>query len=127
MRINILVILVILFCGFSCEDVFEHGYYIKVQNNTVDTLWCYASLAYPDTSLSINKPLLQRIDPLKHTKLDSKEKWDDLLPSNTVIIFSNDTIKKYSWEEIRSDNKILKRYDLDLKGLEMDNWTVIYP
>ena len=90
---------------------------------------CYASYNYPDTNLATNKPLLQTISPYASTKVISKEKWEDVLPKDTLIIFilSKDTVDKYTWEKIRSTYNILKRYDLSLEDLENLSWTVIYP
>jgi len=67
--------------------------------------------------------------PSKYSYWDSKEKWGDILPSDTIsmYILSKDTIDKYSWDLIRSGNRILKRYDLSIKDLEKQNWTITYP
>lgn len=129
LKINILIIMSIIFCNASCEKIVDHGYYLKVQNNTNDTIWCYASYSYPDTSLTEDKPLLQMMEPMSYTKLESKEEWEDVLSKDTICIFilSNDTVDKYSWEEIRSHYNILKRYDLSLDDLKQMNYTIIYP
>ncbi len=129
MKMNILFVLTIILCSTSCEKLFDHGYYLKVQNNTNDTVWCYSSYNYPDTSLAESKPLLQMIRPESHTKLESKEKWEDVLPKDTIIVFilSKDTIDAYSWEKIRSEYNILKRYDFSISDLENQNWTITYP
>lgn len=95
----------------------------------MDTTWCYPSYNYPDTFLATNKPILQMIRPQVHTRLESKEKWEEVLPKDTLVVYilSKDTVDKYSWEKIRSDYNILKRYDLSLDDLKKQNLTVTYP
>ena len=44
-----------------------------------------------------------------------------------VFFFDRDTILHYSWEEVRADYKVLRRYDLSLSDLEAMDWTVEYP
>ena len=53
------------------------------------------------------------------TNIDS-DNWEEeieFLPKDTlsIFIFSTDTLNKYSWEEVRRDYKILRRYDLRFK------------
>lgn len=129
MKMNILVVLSIILFSAGCEKLVDHGYYLTVQNNTNDTVWCYSSYKYPDTSLSESKPLLQMIRPESYTRLDSKDKWEDVLPKDTIIvfIFSKDTVDAYSWEDVRTEYNVLKRYDLSISDLEAMNWTIIYP
>jgi hypothetical protein len=129
MKMNDLIIILLILCNFCCDKLVDHGYFIKVQNNSNDTVWCYSSYNYPDTSIAENKPLLQMISPNVYTKLESKEKWEEVLPKDTISIFilSKDTIDKYSWDIIKSDYNILKRYDLSIKDLEKNSWTVTYP
>ena len=43
------------------------------------------------------------------------------------FVFSRDTLRKYSWEEIKRDYKILKRYDITGRQLNDQNWTITYP
>ena len=114
----------------SCEPYcVDNVYSIIVENKLIDTIQVYASLNYPDTSLSEEKPRLKMVYPNKYSRIDSNEKWEDILPNDTVCVFilSKDTVDKYSWDLIRSSNRILKRYDLSIKDLEKQNWTITYP
>jgi len=114
----------------SCEPYcVDKVYSIIVENKLIDTIQVYASLNYPDTSLSEEKPRLKMVYPNKYSRIDSNEKWEDILPNDTVCVFilSKDTVDKYSWDLIRSSNRILKRYDLSIKDLEKQNWTITYP
>lgn len=126
---NNLIITLLIFSSVSCDKLVDHAYIIEIDNNSNDTVWCYASYYYPDTSLAVNKPLLQMVTPKSYTKLASKKEWKDVLPKDTILIYilNKDTVDKYSWDKIRSDYNILKRYDLSIKDLEKQSWTVIYP
>lgn len=126
---KILFIVLLVLCNVGCDKLISGVYYIKVQNNTTDTIQFYASYIYPDTAISDKKPSLTMAYPSKYSYWDSKEKWEDIVSSDTIsmFIFSKDTVDKYSWDLIRSGNKIMKRYDLSIKDLEKQNWTITYP
>ena len=126
---NILIVLTMIFCGSCCERLVDHVYSIKIHNNGNDTLLFYESYNYPDTSIVQDKPILTRVYPQDYSYLDSKEEWKEVLPKDTIIIFilSKDTVDTTSWDRIRNDYNILKRYDLSIKVLENQSWTVTYP
>ncbi|SQA93841.1 hypothetical protein [Capnocytophaga ochracea] len=76
--------------------------------------------------------IYRRIEPQKYFSTDSRRKWRDIfkeLPKDTlsIFIFNTDTLNKYSWEEVRRDYKILKRYDLSIQDLELLDYKVYYP
>ncbi len=81
--------------------------------------------------MEITKPLLKMVYPSNYSSLESKKPWDVVLvvPRDTVSIFilSKDTVNYYSWDKIRSDYNILKRYDLSLDDLKNLSWNVTYP
>ena len=126
---NILPIILLVLCNWGCDKLADHVYSIKIQNNTTDTIQFYASYAYPDTTIINEKPRLKMAYPSKYSYWDSKDKWADVLPKDTIIVFilSKDTVDTYSWEDIRSEYNILKRYDLSISDLESQNWTITYP
>ncbi|MDR2836889.1 MAG: hypothetical protein LBV69_12010 [Bacteroidales bacterium] len=45
----------------------------------------------------------------------------------SLFIFNADTFDTYSWDEIKNDYKILRRYDLSLQDIEMSNYMISYP
>ena len=128
---NILIIISIIICGASCENLVDHAYIIKIQNNSKDTVQFYESYNYPDTSMDVTMPLLKMVYPSKYSSLESKKEWDEVLvsPKDTISIFilSKDTVDKYGWDKIRSDYNVLKRYDLSLDDLKKLSWKVTYP
>ena len=131
MKTNILLILTIILYSASCEKLVDHGYIIKIQNNSKDTIQFYESYSFPDTSIDVTKPRLKMVYPSKYSSLESEKEWDEVLvaPKDTISIFilSKDTVDAYSWEAIRSDYNILKRYDLSLDDLKKQNFTINYP
>ncbi|SFD74689.1 hypothetical protein SAMN05444380_101214 [Thermophagus xiamenensis] len=118
-----------MFCSYSCEKLADHTYILRVQNNTKDTIQVYAGYNYPDTALNVEKPILKIGYPDYETRLESKTDWKDKLQGDTLSIFilSKDTVDTYSWEDIRSEYNILKRYDMSISDLESQNWTITYP
>lgn len=127
----------ISFCS-QCDPM-EKRYPIMIKNNAEYSIGFYMALvrqegtSYPDTLLPINnKYIVYNI--LSNTKfyedfsVELKYIFDEL-PKDTlsVFIFNQDTLNTNSWETIRHDYKILKRYDLSLQDLEMLNYEVPFP
>lgn len=129
MKMNLLYMALLMLGNLGCVELVDHVYSIKMQNNTADTIQFYASYTYPDTTLIFDKPILDMVFPFNYSYLDSKEKWEDVLPSDTISIYilSKDTVDKYSWDLIRSSYNILERNDLSINDLEKQNWIVNYP
>ncbi|HNB11084.1 MAG TPA: hypothetical protein PK754_16140, partial [bacterium] len=57
-----------------------------------------------------------------------EERFEDL-PAETlmIFIFDADTLDQVPWEKVRSEYKILRRYDLSLQDLKDRDWKVVYP
>lgn len=128
----LVIIITVTLCLNSCDEPWwfaDRVYSLKVENTSIDTIMVYPSFTYPDTSLVNQKPRLQTVRPNGSTFIDSKKKWEDILPMDTLSIFalSKETIDTYRWEEIRSDYKILKRYDLSIEDMKNNSWTIRFP
>lgn len=101
-------------------------------NNTTDkTIWINPSFKYPDT-LSISFSGGYKIEPHTKESLTSKLGWDEDIKENksqTLILFliDQDTLNNYSFQEIESGYKIIKRYDLSLDYLKSVSWSITYP
>lgn len=123
---NNVIITLLIFCNVGCVKLGEHTAFIEVQNYSSDTIRCFANYNYPDTSLPMNKPSLQRVEPQGYTKLESKN-LENISSKDTfmVFIFNEDTVNKYSWDVIRNNYKVLKRYNLTLEKLQ--NGKLTYP
>ena len=90
---------------------------------------CYPDTLLPKTNIG---RYCSKIEPQHYEAWSPDLTVKDIRDSykkDTLIffVFSVDTLNKYSWEEIREDYKILKRYDLSISDLDSMNWTIIYP
>jgi hypothetical protein len=134
----LVLLIVTAFLLTACPVEIHDDWYFD--NHTNDALVVYMALgiasAYPDTLLpsDVNNMHIGRSDP--HSKqpmyANGYVKPEDIvkgLPLDTLSIFIifEDTLLTYSWEVIRSDYKILKRYDLSLQDLQKLNYTIPYP
>ena len=121
--------MIILLLMSNCEKLVDHVYSIKIVNDTDDYVCLYSSYKYPDTLLDSQKPnMFYTIMPNSFIYLDSKDKWEEVLPKDVIIIYilDKDTVDTYSWEKIRDEYKILKRFDLSIEDLENSNWIITY-
>ena len=121
---------------FSCEwPYMDKVDPLYIKNKSYHTISIYPArrgfdFLYPDTSITLKyKPY--PLESFLSTNIDS-DNWEEeieFLPKDTlsIFIFSTDTLNKYSWEEVRRDYKLLKRYDLSIQDLELLDYKVYYP
>ncbi|WP_291529405.1 hypothetical protein [Bacteroides sp. UBA939] len=120
---SIATIIVVL----GCKKIPERSYSVWMTNKSKETISSYWALdperhSYPDTTLSFGKEesIGYIIKPGNTSyggvPLLTIEEWILRLPKDTlsIYIFSQDTVNKYSWSEIQSDYKVLRRYDLSI-------------
>ena len=124
--------LVVTFSACEKNPFVERVYSIKIENNSPHWIAFIDSRLYPDTLLPITKPFYGASRPNDFAYIDSKADWPDVftkLPKDTLSIFilNSDTVITYNWDIIRSQYKILKRYDLSLQDLKNRNFVVTYP
>ena len=141
-------LLLLLFVGFvSCESWGGmHGMYIENNSDLEISFYAYSLLPisnlygefYPDTLLkqdTLPDYSLYHIKPHSRswagTGFNYREIKKGYIPyyNDTLMffVFSRDTLNKYSWEEIKRDYKILKRYDITGRQLNEQNWIIKYP
>jgi hypothetical protein len=137
--IKFLILLILSTSFYHCDKLLNTKYAAYVKNNSDHSIGCYFSLGgkngtyYPDTILpASNQYVIREIKPGDRYTYYSGTKWEEIFPSlpkdtMSVYIFHTDTLNKYIWEEIRNNNKILKRYDLSLDDLMQNNMTITYP
>lgn len=112
-------------------------YSISIENNTSHKIDFYAARngmehVYSDTLIN-STPIVRTVVSNSSASIAySSIPWSvefKKLPKNTlsIYIFEADTISKYPWQVIRDDYKILKRYDLSIKDLEMLDYKIPYP
>ncbi|HEY4787045.1 MAG TPA: hypothetical protein VIH57_13400 [Bacteroidales bacterium] len=143
MKINYLIILLSMLSFTKCRDIAsDKDYPLSLVNNASYAVRYYLALgdgyattAYPDTTLPVNNIFSDVIiAPGKKAILyNGKVKWEEIfqkfLPADTLslFIFHSDTLKKYSWDDIKKGYKVLRRYDLSLDDLKLTNWVINYP
>lgn len=137
--VKILMFILLISNFYKCEKTMEKRYAIYLENKSTHSIGCYLGLGgdygtmYPDTTLpSDNQYVINGIKEGTRYIYDSGIKWEEIfekLPQDTlsVFIFHTDTLNKYTWEKVRDDYMILKRYDMSLEDLESLNWTITYP
>ena len=125
--IGVLISLSIFFS--SCPDGVEEVP-IWITNNADHNLLAYVGLGnggtlYPDTAL----PPENYTFPVDHGRMNSNVFRFSPEGKDTVCVFllHEDTVKKYPWNIIRDEYKILKRYDIAITDLKKMNWTITYP
>ena len=143
--ICILWVLQLKTCRFPDE-----GYMLLVENNTNHIIALFVEeTSYPDTSIIEIKPIvfqgrycltidakpelffvqpnsINTHDLCYRGRLEDRYRFNKI-EKLSVFIFHNDTIDKYTWEEVREDYMVLKRYDLSLKDFQNLDFTVTYP
>ncbi len=129
MKLKIHLLIIIFCCISSCELLPDHVYGIKIQNYSNDTIVFYANYSYPDTAIIADRPGLVMAYPQDYSYWDSKKKWEDVLPNDTIsiFIFSKASINKFSWNDIKKNYIVLQRYDISIKELKALGSTFTYP
>ena len=140
--------LLLLFVSFvSCEPWGgEQGMLIENNSDLEISFYAYSLLPisllygefYPDTLLkqdTLKDYSLSHVKPHSQlwvgTGFNYREIKKGIIPyyNDTLMffVFSRDTLNKYSWEEIKRDYKILKRYDITGRQLNDQDWIITYP
>ncbi|MDR2836883.1 MAG: hypothetical protein LBV69_11980 [Bacteroidales bacterium] len=107
---------------------------IKVINNANYPICVFCTYQLFDTILPIIKPTLLEIEAKKYDFItgymaDNNDVWFERIFDDTLHIFimNNDTIKKYSWNNIRNGNFIFAHYKMKLKQNEENKMIIYYP
>jgi hypothetical protein len=123
-------------CELNTEETKYHWYVENKTNHDVKSFLAfglyslgYIHIEYPDTVLpnwygSTDSIGFNNIEPnekqLVYASINTT--WEDdvkKLSADTlsIYIFHSDTLRKYTWEQIREDYKILIRYDLSAEDI----------
>lgn len=136
-------------CRFNFEKLLSPKYYVYGINESKDTLvfylaagfYMYTPTAYPDTMLpkdtivwtnsvgkaSTTSQWMWQVPPNEKSYIG--ETYDErpidfykkVLPCDTLSVFimSKDTLNKYGYDDVAENNRILVRYDLSIRELEL--------
>jgi hypothetical protein len=153
--ISIIISIALLVSASKCEFTMEtptYNWFIENKSNHDINFFLalgihsleYIFTEYPDTILPnqyISKDSIDIYKIISGTKqliyISINKKWEDCIKelsadTLSVYIFHTDTLQKYTWEEVRQDYKILRRYDLssdDITSLRIKNGApvITYP
>jgi hypothetical protein len=131
----ILSILACLLINSMCEKDNDRHNLIEFINYSNNVLYVCADWWYPDTALNFSNPALSgdyyRVaanssdDPLR--LMDTYEGRFQQFDKIMVFVFDAQVLEKTSWDSVKANYLVLKRYDLSLQALEDVNWTITYP
>jgi hypothetical protein len=132
-KIRNLILISLIFLSGKCEIPNEY-FSLRVRNNFEKQISFYlgdfnADFQYSDTL--INKSNITRT-ATSTASVDIRREWEDVileLPKDTlsIFIFTTDVVKNVSWDKIREDYLVLKRYDLSVDDLKLLEFEVSYP
>ncbi len=144
MKKTILLLLLFIIVLTNCKLAIDYQYELHMYNNTSNTIsacftydindtFCYSSL-FPDTLLPLDKssvfiePIKKKAESSFYCTECSYDKWfDSDTDKISIFVFSQDTLNKYSWAEIRESYNILIRYDLTYEDISKLDYTIPYP
>lgn len=131
----VLTLMFVSLCA-ACKDVSGYDTRLIIINNSDVNIFFSLGYTYPDTTIRDYNPTAStatfevKAKSSKHYSVICC--WESLiedLPADILMIFvfDADTLEQVPWEEIRSEYKILKRYDLSLQDLKNMDWMILYP
>jgi len=136
MKALVISLFLIIIVAFRCDPI-EKFYVITISNVSGNSVYFFETglqedIQYPDTILPVKKPNLALIKANDQFRVYSRDKWEDnflMFRADTLSIYflHTDTINKYSWDKIRNEYRVLKRYDLSLQDLKNLGFKIPYP
>lgn len=128
MKCKISVVLLLPLFAFTCVSKKN---FVKVENQTTQSIYCIPSYSYPDSSLSfINKDQILANDsffylrPLSSKKLFyfdlcKRETWDRVMKTDVlqVFVFEESVINGKSWNEITANRLYIRRLTYAYKDI----------
>ncbi len=123
---SILIIAIFTSCSL------DQWYGIKITNNSNNSIHAYGVYILPDTALAQDKPILNIIGEHKTAHIFGYNIGDEKLTrfekdKVTIFILSREIVEKNTWEDIRTNYRILKRYEINKQDLINMGGVVTYP
>jgi len=138
---NIILLLSTFIMTVSCryENTADCHQVLTFENTTNKHIYVSSSFKYPNTEAFKYHPdpLLSPVD----SKIEALEENTHILSGRTcyevslenaessiimVYVFDGTTLETSTWQTVKDNNLVLKRYDLTLEDLEGMNWEIIY-
>jgi hypothetical protein len=129
-----------LFLANACpdKDIDYSDSTITIHNNTDKVVLHYFDFyRYPDTSLMLDNPFFDEkqlelaiIEP--NNSIEQEDAWLKYFeqPNTSKVmlyLIDKNVFDGQSWDTIKANYLVLKRYDLGLDDLNRMNWTITYP
>ena len=121
-----LLIFVVLNSSFICTKGVTS---FTIKNNSDEPIYFGISVSYPDTTLLfVNRPPEGDYVPAETTVKDIRGEISFGL-NDTVqyFIFDANVIQTEPWEQVKAENKYLKRYVFSEQDIQNSNYTITYP
>lgn len=88
-------------------------------------------LPHADIGFKLDKYYIKSDSSIKMKKPGGKNAWEDYINKSPdkklhLYVFSDDTLRNYTTEQIIEGKKYLKRIDVSLKELKANDWEIIY-
>lgn len=128
-----LIVFLFPFVGCNCKKNLDERSVI-ITNNATHSITYYflehAEHKYPDTAIETSV-VLTSLPPGRSTTLFLGDpayvyKYQKV-ERMCLFTFHTDTISKYNWDVIRSEYKVLKRYDLSYDDLKQRDFNITLP
>jgi len=129
--LNFSGLLLLLLMLTACPH--DHGQSIRFVNNSDVDVYFYlgaidrkfGGTLYPDTAISEVKAGI----PVQKGSFRIYHYYEEDIQVDTLclFIFDADVYNTCSWDEIKNDYKILRRYDLSLQDIKRLNHAIYYP
>ncbi len=126
-----LLFFTLMLLAATCTKDDDYQKYIWLVNNSNNSFTAVPSFYSPDTAFNTFRGSYDVL-PNQRNPLGSKIGWRNRIngiKDKTLIIFlvDLDTLSSYNIDEIMSEYRITKRYDLTVEELESMDWTITYP
>lgn len=149
------ICIVVTIAIICCCGHLESYSSLYAYNNSQDSIYVHIGIqqnsdksqdAYPDTSLIKESPFTKGWNYAEEFRLiapksygaiisipDNSENFDDFfmkyLPKDTLSVFfiKADTLKRYGYDDVKTNNRISYRYDLSRTNLKAINYNIPYP
>lgn len=129
---RLVIYLFLLILANSCELFSDRVYSFWIYNNSDVDLNYILGFNYPDTLVPNDYELIGSLKSFEKVPVDSKESWENVfneMPLDTlsVFIFSRDSLVELGWNKLISEYIILKRLELSIEDIRLNDWTITYP
>jgi hypothetical protein len=134
-KVTIIILLIFIFLSSTCEKDKNLHDLIEFTNNSNYNLFVCADWWYPDTLINFSNPALAG----DFYKVSANSSDDALKIRDTyegrfeqhekimIFVFDAQVLENTTWDSVKANYLVLKRYDLTLQDLNDMNWTITYP